>query len=205
MSEFRISSSRRRRVESLAQRRDAETTILTKFAFWRGLGGGANSWKIVEKHSFFLGNSTTIKSGNFANFIVRDFVVICQVRKSMPKHRVFGRDIPGTSGTQTSGYPGQKLYASGLFLLFQTGCPGIWVGTSRTWKDFMQENFGLIFRTLVGEAPNREDGIQGFSWNPPILRTPQKKGIFGKTLCWRVSGGAKLRISALRFCIFRAQ
>ena len=28
------------------------------------------------------------------------------------------------------------------------GCPGIWVGTSRIWKNFMQENFGLIFRTL---------------------------------------------------------
>ena len=35
-----------------------------------------------------------------------------------PKHKVFGRDIPGTSGTQTSGYPGQELYANGLFLLF---------------------------------------------------------------------------------------
>ena len=38
--------------------------------------------------------------------------------KKQPKHKVFGRDIPGTSGTQTSGYPGQKLYARGLFLLF---------------------------------------------------------------------------------------
>ena len=41
-----------------------------------------------------------------------------QVREKQPKHKVFGRDIPGTSGTQTSGYPGQKLYAGGLFLLF---------------------------------------------------------------------------------------
>ena len=38
--------------------------------------------------------------------------------EKQPKHKVFGRDIPGTSGTQTSGYPGQKLYASGRFLLF---------------------------------------------------------------------------------------
>ena len=28
------------------------------------------------------------------------------------------------------------------------GCPGIWVGTSRIWKNFMQENSGLIFRSL---------------------------------------------------------
>ena len=63
-----------------------------------------------------------------------------------------GRDVPGTSGTQTPGYPGQKLYASGLFSVVLDkewpGCPGIWVGTSRTWKNFMPENFGLIFRTL---------------------------------------------------------
>ena len=38
--------------------------------------------------------------------------------EKQPKHKVFGRDMPGTSGTQTSGYPGQKLYARGLVLLF---------------------------------------------------------------------------------------
>ena len=38
--------------------------------------------------------------------------------KKQPKDKVFGQDIPGTSGTQTLGYPGQKLYASGPFLLF---------------------------------------------------------------------------------------
>ena len=43
-----------------------------------------------------------------------------KIRGKEPKHKVFGRDIPGTSGTQTSGCPGQKLYASGLFLLFET-------------------------------------------------------------------------------------
>ena len=37
--------------------------------------------------------------------------------EKQPKHKVFGRGIRGTSGTQTSGCPGQKLYASGLFLL----------------------------------------------------------------------------------------
>ena len=35
--------------------------------------------------------------------------------KEQPKHKVFGRDIPGTSETQTSGHPGQKLYATDLF------------------------------------------------------------------------------------------
>ena len=45
--------------------------------------------------------------------------------EKQPKHKVFGRDIPGTSGTQTSGYPRQKLYASGLFLLFLQGVAGM--------------------------------------------------------------------------------
>ena len=39
-------------------------------------------------------------------------------KKKQPKHKVCGQDIPGTSGTQTSGYPGRELYASGLVLLF---------------------------------------------------------------------------------------
>ena len=52
------------------------------------------------------------------NYYLRNFILKYQVRKKQPKHKVSGRDIPGTSGTQTSGYPGQKLYASGLFLLF---------------------------------------------------------------------------------------
>ena len=36
-------------------------------------------------------------------------------RIKQPKDKVLGQDIPGTSGTQKSGFPGQKLYASGLF------------------------------------------------------------------------------------------
>ena len=72
-------------------------------------------------------------------------------RKEQPKHKGFGRDVRGTmsSGTQTSGYPVQKLYASGLFSVVLDrewpGCPGIWIGTSRIWKNFTQENFGSFF------------------------------------------------------------
>ena len=50
-------------------------TILIKFAFWRGLGKGKIYGKL-SKTLFFLGNSMTIKFGIFANFIVRNFVVI---------------------------------------------------------------------------------------------------------------------------------
>ena len=53
--------------------RDAETTMLIQFAFWRGLGRG----KFTEncpKTLFFLGNSMTMKFGSFANFIVRDLL-----------------------------------------------------------------------------------------------------------------------------------
>ena len=55
--------------------RDAETTILIKFAFWRGLGRRKIYGKLA-KHAIFLRNSMTIKFGNFANFIVRIFFVI---------------------------------------------------------------------------------------------------------------------------------
>ena len=63
---------------TLSQRLDAETTILVKFAFWRGLGRGKIYGTLSENAVFILGNSMTIKFGNFANFIVRNFVVICQ-------------------------------------------------------------------------------------------------------------------------------
>ena len=39
-------------------------------------------------------------------------------RKKQPKDKVFGQDIPGTSGTHTSVRPGQKLIARLFFLLF---------------------------------------------------------------------------------------
>ena len=63
--------------------------------------------------------------------------------KKQPKHKVLGQDIPGTSRTKT-------LCKNPFSVVLDTewpGCPGIWVGTSRIWKNFMQENFGLIFRT----------------------------------------------------------
>ena len=55
--------------------RDAETTVLIKFAFWRGLGREKFYGKL-SKTQFFLGNFMTIKFGIFANVIVRNFVVI---------------------------------------------------------------------------------------------------------------------------------
>ena len=56
---------------------------------------------------------------------VRDRFPVSGPKNSL-KHKVFGQDIPGTSGTQTS----------------------------RIWKNFMQENFGLIFRTLLLGGPS---------------------------------------------------
>ena len=78
-------------------------------------------------------------------------------KKKQPKDKVFGHDIPGTSGTQTSGYPAQKLsckWPSVVLFRERPGCPGIWVGTSWVWKNFMQENFGLSFCSL-GDPPKR--------------------------------------------------
>ena len=45
-----------------------------------------------------------------------------KVRKGkQPKDKHFVQDIHGTSGTQTSGYHGQKLYASAVFCCFREG------------------------------------------------------------------------------------
>ena len=66
--------------------------------------------------------------------------------EKQPKHKVFGRDIPGTSGTQTLGYPGQKLYAGGLLLLFQTGSgryvPGFGLGRPGFGKTLCKKTLG---------------------------------------------------------------
>ena len=45
------------------------------------------------------------------------------------------------------------------------GCPGIWVGKSRIWKNFMQENFGLIFRT-----PTEQQGAEFTMTDSSLLR-----------------------------------
>ena len=78
---------------------------------------------------------------------------IYQEWKKQPKHKVFWRDIPGTSGTQTSGYPGQKLLCRWPFSVVSDrewpGCPGFGSGRPGFGKNFMQENSGLIFRTLI--------------------------------------------------------
>ena len=70
----------KRAPQKSAKVRDAETTILIKFAFWRRLGRGTFT-ENCPKTLFFLGNSMTIKFGNFANFIVRNFVVIWEAPK----------------------------------------------------------------------------------------------------------------------------
>ena len=65
-----------------------------------------------------------------------------------------GRIFPGTSSTQTSGYPRQKLYASGLFCCFKQGVgaagPGFGSGRPGFGNYFsnMQENFRLICLSL---------------------------------------------------------
>ena len=66
--------------------------------------------------------------------------------EKQPEEKVFGRDVPGTSGTQTSGYPGQKLCACGLFLLFLTGSgpgrPGIGSGRPGLGKILCKKTLG---------------------------------------------------------------
>ena len=98
-------------------------------------------------------------------------------REKQPKH--FGRDILGHQGPDV-GISRTKLYASGLFLLFfldseWPGCPGTWVGTSRIWKNFMHESFGL-FRSLkltnqleIYEILRQAEGKMGHDLHPSRL------------------------------------
>ena len=45
--------------------------------------------------------------------------------EKQPKHKVFGWDIPGTSGTQMSGYPGQNFMQVAFFCCFRQGMAGM--------------------------------------------------------------------------------
>ena len=61
--------------------RDAETTILVKFAVFEGVGEGEIYENCPKMLCFSWGNSMTIKFGNFANFIVRNSVAIWEAPK----------------------------------------------------------------------------------------------------------------------------
>ena len=91
--------------------------------------------------------------------------------KKQPKHKVVGRDIPGTSGTQTSGYPGQKLYAGGLFCCFRHGVAGMSrdlgqdvpglekLYARQLWADFSYpKKASLVGRGNFGRHSKRELG-----------------------------------------------
>ena len=84
--------------------------------------------------------------------LLEDRPCLNQEGKNSLKMKFVGQDIPGTSGTQTSGYPGQKRYASGLFLCcFRRSVRDVRdLGRDPGFgKNFMQENFGLIFSSLL--------------------------------------------------------
>ena len=87
--------------------------------------------------------------------------------KKQPKHKVFGRDIPGTSGTQTSGYPGQKNFMQvAFFCCFRQGVAGMSRDLGRDvpdlerlyarklWADFSYPNVSDLFpRVLFALLP----------------------------------------------------
>ena len=70
--------------------------------------------------------------------------------KKQPKHKVFGRDIPGTSGPRRQDIPDKNFMQVAFFCCFRQGVAGMSRDLGRDVPDmevnFMQENFGLIFR-----------------------------------------------------------
>ena len=77
---------------------------------------------------------------------------VFQVRKNSLNIKFLGRIFLGHPGPRRRDIPDKNFMQVAFFCCFRQ-CPGIWVGTSRIWKNFMQENFGLIFRTLVLPLP----------------------------------------------------
>ena len=74
-----------------------------------------------------------------------------QVRKNSLNIKFLGGIFLGHPGPRRRDIPDKNFMQVAFFCCLDRewpGCPGIWVGTSRIWKNFMQENFGLIFRTL---------------------------------------------------------
>ena len=121
------------------------------------------------------------------------------------------QDIPGTSGTQTSGYPGRKLYASGLFLRrTQEGCGGLGGENPAAFpkaRPIFQQPFSLPenAQTLAGRAfraagksVKNFPAASNFAGKPfqrrisDSHRLPQKRKISPKT---EVFGRTSLRTS----------
>ena len=58
------------------------------------------------------------------------------------------------------------------------GCPGIWVGTSRIWKNFMQENFGLIRKSAgksAGKSAAKKWIAGGTAWSSAVSLLSHRK------------------------------
>ena len=82
--------------------------------------------------------------------------------------KVLGRDIPGTSGAQTSpcprprhwDVPDKNFMQGASFCCFRQrswlGCPAIWVGTSQDQKNFIRvpPDVGLAPSTAGGPSPS---------------------------------------------------
>ena len=100
------------------------------------------------------------------------FVGVCQVRKNSLNIKFLGGIFLGHPGPRRRDIPDKNFMQVTFFCCFRQGVagmsrPGIWVGTSRIWKNFMQENFGLIFRTLVWEEFSEVASEVAFLWKSP--------------------------------------
>ena len=84
-----------------------------------------------------------------------DRAELSQVRKKQPKHKSFWAGYSWHIRDPDVGISRTKTLCKWPFSVVLDrewpGCPGIWVGTSWVWKNFMQENFGLIFHTLLSQ------------------------------------------------------
>ena len=76
--------------------------------------------------------------------------LLYQVQKNGLNIKCLGGMFLGHPGPRRRDIPDKNFMQLAFFCCFRQGVAGrIWVGTSRIWKNSMQENFGLSFRTLL--------------------------------------------------------
>ena len=92
-----------------------------------------------------------------------------QVRKNSLNIKFLGAMFLGHPGPRCRDIPDKNFMQVAFFCCFKQGVAGMvlgfGVGTSQIWKNFMQENFGLIFRTLDLDGPGIEPR-QRSGWHP---------------------------------------
>ena len=113
-----------------------------------------NQWRASPLNSLCWSDLEGLETSRIrfqrARFQTPSSVSFFRSEKNSPNIKFLGGIFLGHLGPRRRDIPDKNFMQVAFFCCFREwpGCPGIWVGTSWIWKNFMQENLGLIFRTL---------------------------------------------------------